>query len=165
MKEYAYIHESGKLPRLLQDVPFLKSFTDRHRDEILFSSCFVECNPGEIVMKEGEVDSRIFILLKGKVEVRKGDEVVAQIEKSGEVFGELAVLGSEKRSASVLAKTKLLCLAIDQKFLNEIESPRQDAAYYAAFYGFLCKVLAQRLIRVTEELAAAEKELERLRPR
>jgi len=160
MKEFAYIHQSGQLPEVLSEVPFLQAFSGTHLDDILYSSCFVECLEGEAVMKEGQQGSRIFILLKGILEVQKAGRTVATIEKSGEVFGEMAVLGSETRSATIIAKTHSLCLAIDQKFLNEIESTEADAQYYAAFYGFLCRVLAQRLRNVTDQLAQAEKKTE-----
>ncbi len=163
MKEFAYVHQSGELPELLRDIPFLKSFSKHYQDDILFSSCLVECEPGETIITEGQDDARIYILLKGEIDVIKGGEVVAKISKSGEVFGEMALLGSEKRSASVVAKTRLICLAIDQRFLNEIESVTEDAPYYAAFYGFLCRVLAQRLSVATSELAHAEKKLEHLK--
>lgn len=161
MKEFAYIHQSGQLPEVLSKVPFLQAFSGTHLDDILYSSCFVECFEGEAIMNEGQEGSRIFILLKGKFEVQKGGRAVATLDKSGEVFGEMAVLGSERRSATVIAKTHSLCLAIDQKFLNEIESTVEDAQYYAAFYGFLSKVLSQRLMEVTDQLAQAELKLQK----
>jgi signal-transduction protein with cAMP-binding, CBS, and nucleotidyltransferase domain len=165
MKEYAYIHEEGQLPELFNNIPFLESFRGQQLDDILYSSYFLECEPGDIIIEEGQQDSRIFILLTGEAEVKKKDEVVARIEKSGEVFGEMAILHDERRYATVVATSPVLCLAIDQKFLNETkpEERKENASYYAAFYGFLSRVLARRLKGVTEQLAKVEHELEELK--
>ena len=163
MKEFAYIHEEGKLPTLLNNIPFLESFTDGHLNDILYSSYFIQCDPGDVLIEQGAEDSRIFILLTGEAEVVKDSELITVINKSGEVFGELAIVSDEKRSATVRAKAELLCLVIDQKFLSEIKPEGQNASYYAAFYGFLCKVMADRLKRNTQHLAKVEKEVEDLR--
>jgi CRP/FNR family cyclic AMP-dependent transcriptional regulator len=163
MKEFAYIHEEGKLPTLLNNIPFLESFTDGHRNDILYSSYFIQCDAGEVLIEQGADDSRIFILLTGEAEVVKDSEPITVINKSGEVFGELAIVSDEKRSATVRAKSELLCLVIDQKFLSEIKPEGQNASYYAAFYGFLCKVMADRLKRNTQHLAKLEREIEELR--
>jgi len=160
MKEFAYIHEEGKLPEPLDTIPFFESFQDRHLNDILYSSYFIQADPGDIIIREGQEDSRIFILLAGKLEVTKGDEPIAKIEKPGEIFGELAVVSDEKRSASVAAKTNSLCLVIDQKFLHEIKPEEDNPSYYAALYGFISRVLAARLKTATEIVARLEKQLE-----
>jgi CRP-like cAMP-binding protein len=153
VKEFAYIHDVERLPKLLKNVAFLKAFQRRHLEEILFSSCYAEYEPGETIMKEGTDGNRIYILLKGKLRVSKGGKQIAMFERSGEVFGEMALLGIERRTATVTARSKVVCLAIDQRFLNEIESAELEAPYYAALYGFLCRVLAARLQRATASLA------------
>ena len=157
VKEFAYIHNVEKLPKLLKNVSFLKAFNRRHLEEILFSSCYAEYEPGEAVMVEGTEGNRIYILLRGKLSVTKNGKSITTFERSGEVFGEMALLGIEHRTATVTARTKVVCLAIDQRFLNEIESPDLEAPYYAALYGFLCRVLAERLQRATASLARLKK--------
>jgi CRP/FNR family cyclic AMP-dependent transcriptional regulator len=164
MKEFAYIHEEGKLPALLNNIPFLESFTDGHLNDILYSSYFLQCDRGDVIIEQEAEDSRIFILLAGEADVIKDGEIITTIDRSGEVFGELAIISDERRSATVQAKSDdLLCLVIDQKFLSEIKPEGQNASYYAAFYGFLCKVLAERLKRNTKHLAEIEREVEELR--
>jgi len=157
VKEFAYIHNVEKLPKLLKNVSFLKAFNRRHLEEILFSSCYAEYEPGEAVMVEGTEGNRIYILLRGKLSVTKNGKSITTFERSGEVFGEMALLGIEHRTATVTARTKVVCLAIDQRFLNEIESADLEAPYYAALYGFLCRVLAERLQRATASLARLKK--------
>jgi CRP/FNR family cyclic AMP-dependent transcriptional regulator len=163
MKEFAYIHEEGKLPELLANIPFFESFTAGHLNDILYSSYFIQCDPGDRVIEEGQDDARIFILLTGDLEVMKDGGPIATIDQSGEIFGEVAMISGEKRSASVVARTPTLCLVIDQQFLNELKPEKTNASYYAALYGFLSRVLAGRLKQATARLAELERELEEAR--
>jgi CRP-like cAMP-binding protein len=163
MKEFAYIHEEGTLPEPLDRIPFFESFQGRHLNDILYSSYFIQADPGDEIIREGQEDSRIFILLTGKLAVRKKDEDIALIEKPGEIFGELAAVSDEKRSASVVARSNTLCLVIDQQFLREIKPEEDNASYYAALYGFISRVLAERLKKASELIVRREKEIEELK--
>ena len=96
MKEFAYIHDVEKLPKLLKNVPLLKAFNRRHLEEILFSSCYAHYEPEEAVMREGMEGNRIYILLRGKLKVTKNGKQIATFERSGEVFGEMALLGIKR---------------------------------------------------------------------
>jgi CRP/FNR family cyclic AMP-dependent transcriptional regulator len=163
MKEFAYIHEEGKLPDLLANIPFFGSFTAGHLNDILYSSYFVQCDPGDRIIEQGQQDQRIFILLRGELDVLKDGEPVASITESGEVFGEVAVVSGERRSATVVARKLTLCLVIDQQFLQELKPEKTNASYYAALYGFLSRILAARLQTTAARLAEVEHELEEVR--
>ena len=163
MKEFAYIHEEGKLPDLLANIPFFGSFTAGHLNDILYSSYFIQCDPGDRIIEQGQEDQRIFILLTGELDVFKDGEPVASINQSGEVFGEVAVVSGERRSATVVARKPTLCLVIDQQFLQELKPEKTNASYYAALYGFLSRILAARLQTTARRLAEVEHELEQVR--
>lgn len=165
MKEFAYIHEEGTLPEPLDRIPFFESFQGRHLNDILYSSYFIQADPGDEVIREGQNDCRIFILLTGKLQVRKNNEEIAVISTPGEIFGELAAVSDEKRSASVVAQINSLCLVIDQEFLKEIKPEEGNASYYAALYGFISRVLAARLKKASELIVRLEKEVEELKGR
>ena len=163
MKDFAYIHEEGTLPEPLDRIPFFASFQGRHLNDILYSSHFIQADPGDEIIKEGQHDSRIFILLTGKLAVRKRGEDIAAIEEAGEIFGELSAVSEEKRSASVVARSNTLCLVIDLTFLKEIKPEEENASYYAALYGFISRVLASRLKKASEIIVRLEKEVEELK--
>ncbi|MEI6537032.1 MAG: cyclic nucleotide-binding domain-containing protein, partial [Verrucomicrobiaceae bacterium] len=163
MKEFAFIHDHGRVPEALRALPFLGSFDDEQLDDVLDSSSYIQCEPGEAIIHEGAIDSRIYILLRGEVEVCKDGKILAVINRTGEVFGELAVVNQDQRSATVLAKTPALCLAVDQKFLQDIKPREEYPAFYAALYEFIARVTAGRLESTTRRLAEMEKELKRLR--
>ncbi|MFV1995960.1 MAG: cyclic nucleotide-binding domain-containing protein [Verrucomicrobiales bacterium] len=158
MKELAYIHDEGEIPESLQNIPFLKSFTQTDLDDILNSSSIIECEPGDVILSEGMDAHRMFILLTGTLEITKEDEHIAEFSGTGHLFGELAALEDESRSATVVAKDKVYCLAIDHKFLEDIRPKEQNPAFYAALYGFIAKVMAERLKRTSEEYSRLERD-------
>ncbi len=160
MKEFAYIHEEGTLPEPLDRIPFFKSFQGRHLNDILYSSYFIQADVGDEVIRDGQEDSRIFVLLTGALDVVKNGETLAKLDAAGEIFGELAAVTDERRTASVIARTNTLCLVIDQQFLREIKTEEDNASYYAALYGFISRVLAQRLTKASSLISRLEKELE-----
>ena len=163
MKEFAYIHEEGTLPAALQTVPFLNSFTDEQLDEVLSSSSFLQCDVGDAIIQEGSIDSRIYILLSGDLEVRVGGKRVASITRVGDVFGELALVNQDKRLASVVAASKAICLAVDQKFLQDIHPREEDPDFHAALYQFVARLVAKKLDATSRRLAEVEKELKALK--
>jgi len=163
MKEFAYIHDERQNPSPLRVVPALASFTDDQLDDVLNSSSLLQCEPSDCIIKEGSIDSRIYVLLSGELEVRVGGKKVAAITRIGEVFGELALVNQDKRLASVIASTKSVCLAVDQKFLQDIHPREQDPAFHAALYEFVARLMVRKLEATSRRLAEVEKELRDIR--
>jgi CRP-like cAMP-binding protein len=163
MKEFAYIHDEKHSPSPLRAVPALASFSDDQLDDVLNSSSLLQCEPGDHIIKEGSIDSRIYVLLSGELEVRVGSKKVAAITRIGEVFGELALVNHDKRLASVIASTKAVCLAVDQKFLQDIHPREEDPDFHAALYEFVARLVVRKLEATSRRLAEVEKELRELR--
>jgi CRP-like cAMP-binding protein len=163
MKEFAYIHDSQHSPSPLRAVPALVSFSDDQLDDVLNSSSLLQCEIGDCIIQEGSIDSRIYVLLSGELEVRVGGKKVAAITRSGEVFGELALVNQDKRLASVIASTKAVCLAVDQKFLQDIHPREEDPDFHAALYEFVARLVVRKLEATSKRLAEVEKELRLLR--
>jgi CRP-like cAMP-binding protein len=163
MKEYAYIHEDGQLPAPLSAVPFLNSFTEDQLDEVLNSSSLLQCDEGDTIIREGSIDSRIYILLSGELDVKVAGKKVAVIGRAGDVFGELALVNQDKRAASVIAGSRALCLAVDQKFLQDMHPREEDPAFHAALFEFVARLVARKLDATSRRLAELEKELKALK--
>ncbi|MCC6880605.1 MAG: cyclic nucleotide-binding domain-containing protein [Verrucomicrobiales bacterium] len=163
MKEFAYIHDEENVPDTLLRVPFLETFNKSQLDDILNSSSIVECEPGDTIVADGEEASRIFILLAGRVNVEKNGKVLVSMDHTGDIFGEFAALSDERRTASVVADTTAVCLAVDQKFLEYAKPKKDNPEFYAALYEFIAKLTAKRLKATSEALARMDKELRELK--
>lgn len=82
---------------------------------------------GQTVLKEGEQGDSMFILLEGEVEVRVRDQVVGSFSPV-EVFGEMAAIDKQPRSATVIAKTACKFARIDQSRFKQIIPQRPQFA-------------------------------------
>jgi len=163
VQEYAYIHDEENVPETFRDMPFLEAFSKEHLDQVLHASSIIECEDGDVIIQEGDEASRIYILIGGKVAVFKGDDEIVVMETVGDIFGELAALDHEVRSASVLAKGKAFCLAVDQKFLEHLMPKESNPEFYASLYEFIAKLTTKRLKSTSAYLAKVDEELRILR--
>src|SRR5210317_169861 len=66
---------------------------------------------GESLFLKGEPGEEIFVVVSGQIEIHVGEHVIAVLG-GGQLFGEMAVLGGGKRTASGRAKgeTRVLFL-------------------------------------------------------
>ena len=93
----------------------------------------------------------------------KGGEQLVTMNQSGDIFGELAALEDEVRSASVVAVKEAFCLAVDQKFLQHILPKEDNAPFYACLYEFIAKLTTKRLKATSQYLAKVDQELRELK--
>lgn len=94
--------------------------------------------PGDTVVKQGELADRFFIVVSGELEViRENDDgpVVLRTMAPGQFFGEIGLLTSAPRTASVRAKTTVECLCMDRQSFESIvqrsEATAEDIALIA----------------------------------
>jgi CRP/FNR family transcriptional regulator, cyclic AMP receptor protein len=114
-------------PELLQRVP-LFSDLDRHEIETLAKS-FKErkFDEGETVASEGKGGVGFFVIGEGEAGVTvQGDERATL--KSGDYFGEVALIDEGARTATITAKTPLTCYGLTSwEFRPLVESNGQIA--------------------------------------
>ncbi len=97
-----------------------------------------EYEQGSLIFEEGEIGDCMYIIQQGEVRIHKNNTTLA-ILKEKEVFGELALLDAEQRSASATASTDCVLFRIEQEPFYELIENRPEVAK-----GFI-KILCQRL--------------------
>ena len=60
---------------------------------------------GEVVFREGEETRELYILLRGEVEIRKRDQVIAAVREPDTYLGEMSTLLGTPRTATLVAKS------------------------------------------------------------
>ena len=98
---------------------------------------------GEIIVREGARDGRLFIIISGEVDVIKGlgagDEKPLRILRSDNYFGEMALIDDHVRTASVVAKEETEVLSLYQWNI------REEIKKYPAIAIELLQTLGRRL--------------------
>ncbi|CAK4759880.1 unnamed protein product [Aphanomyces euteiches] len=88
------------------------------------------CTPGEYIFYEGEYGRHMYFLVKGTVEVvinaGTSKEIICKVLTEGSFFGELAMLLSSKRCASVRAKTFGILYVLSRNGMERIRTHYPD---------------------------------------
>ena len=105
---------------------------------------------GEIIVRQGEVGDRMFVVQQGQVQVlleRDGREIPLRVLGEGEFIGEMSIFEQEVRSATVRAQGEARLLTVDRKgFLKRIhEDP--SLAYRVV------QTLSRRVRQLSDEVA------------
>lgn len=73
---------------------------------------------GETVFSEGDAGDRAYLIESGEVAVLKGDKTIATL-RSGQLFGELALVDDQPRMATIVARTDVTTLVIGRENFQE----------------------------------------------
>ena len=108
------------------------------------------------------MDPWLYFLLSGKTQIVKDGVQIAQIDKRGEIFGEMRVISDLGRSASIYAVGRTVCLAVDTKAGERLTSQEEIDKFLLMLYRVFAEFVAMRLRLTNEELVRTKKEILRL---
>ncbi|MDW8470168.1 MAG: cyclic nucleotide-binding domain-containing protein [Burkholderiales bacterium] len=110
--------------------------------------------PGTVLFSAGEKtaglfsrDDRMYLVLEGEVVLQAGDYPLATV-KAGELFGEMAAITHEPRTASAIARTRCRLIALDGRQFE------QGLAQNPEFALMLMGVFSHRIRQTAAVLAA-----------
>jgi ATP-binding cassette subfamily B protein len=128
-------------PARLRAIPLLSRLDDSALT-VLAKAFVTERFPaGRLLVQEGDPGDKFYILVRGTVEVtRAGAEAAPErkiaVLQDGDFFGEMALLGSVPRNASVRALAECVCLTLARgqflDFLNQMPALRETILDIAA---------------------------------
>lgn len=105
----------------------------------------------EFIFSEGDKGSEMFIVLSGEVDiyVRSSDSSLLKVStlKPGNFFGEMSLLEDLPRSASAVAATDLVLIAIDKNNLLDFIKEQPDMTFK------ILKGLSSRIRNLNEEIS------------
>ena len=107
--------------REIAKVPLFARCSKRELGLIAGIADEIDLRSGKVLTKEGETGREFFVLLDGKVEVRRGGRK-RDILEAGDFLGEIALVSRSPRTATVTALTPVRALVIrDQEFRALLE--------------------------------------------
>ncbi len=133
---------------LLGSVSIFSSLNADELDQLLAATTTKRLEPKQTLFRKGDPGNQLYGILSGSLKIMTtgtdGKDVMFNLMGPGEVLGEIALLDSEKRSATVVAVEKTELLTLDRRELIPFleRHPRATIG--------LASVLAARVRRLSE---------------
>jgi CRP-like cAMP-binding protein len=108
----------------LKRAPLFEGLSKKELIELARVTEDLKVEPGTVLCREGKVGREFFVIVDGTAEVTKGGKRLAN-RSGGDFVGEIALLTTSKRTATVTATTPLRCFILTQGDFRRVldESP------------------------------------------
>ncbi len=166
MIETKYLKDNIQNIQKLMSIPALKNFEAMNLGKLLKLSKIREYEDNEVIIKEGDVDPWLYFLLNGKIKIVKEGVEINKISSIGEIFGEMRIIDSLSRSASVHAMGKTICLAVDTSAKDKLRTSGdrdERLDFLLLLYRIFAEYMSIRLRLTSENLAKAVQENDELK--
>lgn len=135
---------------LLAEVPFFELLDEQERALLAEQLDVVTFSAGQMVFNYGDPGDSLYVIRSGEVEAffkdDTGERIVLERSGAGDFFGELSLLDSGSRTASVVVTKDLEALRVDRGDLNHFLQVRPAAALN------LLTAMGRRMRQTTELL-------------
>jgi CRP/FNR family cyclic AMP-dependent transcriptional regulator len=128
----------------LKRAPLFEGLSKKELRKLAQATEDLKIEAGTVLCREGSLGREFFVIVDGVAEVTKGGKRLAT-RQAGEFFGEIALLTTTKRTATVTAKTPIRCFILTRGDFRRVldESPTVERKVMQA--------LAERLLSYTED--------------
>jgi CRP-like cAMP-binding protein len=122
-------YNNKEVSEQIENLPLFNYFSPELLGMIVNRSELKEYNPSTPVIVQGDDGTHLYVLMSGRLEVRKrtgtgATKIVSEILPPG-IFGENAVVEDVKRMADVVAIEKSIVLQVPAKMLRQIATDSQ----------------------------------------
>lgn len=133
-------------PRTIGLIPFFHSFDSSQVRAI--SSYFTQKKfaDGEIVLQQNKINTKLYFLVSGTVEIFVNNQLVVELSQIGEVFGEMSLANHSTCSASVKAKGECEFLIFSFEDMRKEVDPGLKEGILKNFYKGAMEILAAKLL-------------------
>jgi len=97
---------------VLQELPLFAGVSKRHMKQIAGVTAEARFAAGSRIVRKGEPGNAFYVILDGDAAVVRSGGLPAIPLGPGDSFGEMALLDGGERSATVVAKSDVLCLRL-----------------------------------------------------
>jgi CRP-like cAMP-binding protein len=118
------------------NVPFFREIPTARLDTLADVAQLITVLPDEVVLREGEVSSKFYLVMFGDVAVSTrsadtGRDEERAVLRAGQYFGEIGLVTDMPRTATVTAKTKTILFAFGREEFSQCFAGYREA--YAEF--------------------------------
>lgn len=104
----------------LEEIPLFAGLTDEERAQVASALSEVTAEPGDMLAVQGDNAYQLFVIDSGEAEVRQDGELIRTLGP-GDVFGEIGLLATGTRTASVVAASPMRLRAMFIRQFKDLE--------------------------------------------
>lgn len=134
----------------IKNVPLFSDLTDTELQLVMTSGTQLGMPPKNIVFQEGDPGHHLLVILSGHVQIllygKDGKEFILSVLGKGDFFGEMAILESAPRSATVKTVEECEFFVLGQKELAALLTQHPGLAVK------ILKSISRRLRKLTEQV-------------
>jgi len=112
-------------PALLAQIPLFSELRPDHLERVAEACSEVDVEEGTTLLREGDFGYSLFAITSGTAEVIEDGTVLRKLAP-GDVFGEIAALSSGRRTATVVATSRLGLVTVFNRDLWKLEHNAPD---------------------------------------
>ncbi len=130
LAEMSHTHETSSISELERVIVLKNTQLFAQTPENVLTSIVpimreVTFEEGQTIFKKGEIGHCMYVIYAGEISIYDHETLLATFSK-GDVFGELALLDAEPRSASAIAENDVLLFRIDQEDFYDLMEERNE---------------------------------------
>mgnify|MGYP005747426913 FL=1 len=130
---------------LLKSVNLFQNIPGNILSKIAQIASEIHLEEKDIIFKEGDSGSSLFVIISGKVDVIKNNQIIANLEQ-GNCIGEMSLLDQDPRSADAISNGESTLLKIDQDGFFELMASNSEIIKQ------IMKMLTRRLRQTNKKL-------------
>jgi hypothetical protein len=103
---------------VMRKLRFFHDFSHNEIREVMRAGVWTECQPGEPVLRPGDIDDRFYIVVSGSVRISRGGDIIGRVPAGG-CFGEASYAEGSRRDTVVEAETAVTMLKVTATLLEQ----------------------------------------------
>mgnify|MGYP004002102559 FL=1 len=150
---------------VLKKAQLFSQFSDDQLKQLISFSSIDSFDAGQTIIEQGKKNDKIFILLNGHVSIYTDDEFIINLNRQGDLVGEISVITKQLTSAKVMADNAVDLFTISSDNINQSGQVELKSTLYKLFLDILTEKLTMTTKQVigyqatTEELIVKKQEL------
>ena len=111
----------------LESIPLFAGLSRKERRMVAQRADEVDIDAGREIVREGDFPYEFFAIREGTVEVKRGDQHLAEIGP-GDFFGEMGLIDDAPRNASVIARSPVSAVVMTGQAFRQIDREFPEVA-------------------------------------
>ena len=103
---------------VMRKLRFFHDFSHGEIREVMRAGVWTECQPGEAVLRPGDIDDRFYIVVSGTVRLSRGGDIIGRVPAGG-CFGEAGYAEGSRRDTVVEAESAVTMLKVTATLLEQ----------------------------------------------